>query len=728
MQNGSVNYQANQSLRLFGQACVGVAIGVLLALAFARLLLPPDGPAKTMPEGLLSWNLHNILLKPREKGFYLLALVLGGVCGYAASYRILSERAIAVAIWVSLLISVPLFNVVIGKTLSGQSTPSLIFALLITVAALIAGRSFALLMLARGQPLAMIARWPTERDKDFKQSLWPFFLILGIVTLILIPSSFEAVAARIGLNFHPVSFVFGPALYFLGHNLLPGIDYYSQYGIGLPWLFHFVMGRSADQAVITYTIIVILATWAFYAHLIYLLGWLYRSWIAAGVVAVIPLILAFAHPAEFPAQFFAPSSTVLRYPLLTVCAVLTALWSESPNSLWRLLVMALAAATSTFLETETGIVMTVTAPLVLFLVHPWRSYIIIPIVGFLVATITIFIAELFAVLGPGILQPLFFHRMFEAIFYFAADGFGGWPINWTLKEWTWLYNLVVPGALLATLAVIARSCGANLVDRRRAAVLGFLAASGLMLLFKYVNQSLVGVWQMSAIGPFSILGWWCMALLKHIDPAILLRRVDFDVSREMSKRQIPRMLSNFTASLRNDVALVMVTLALLFLYSPSEARNPGTYGLRAWAKYASLLKWPFSKPKGCVRMSCVPNRPAPSDVALIDSRTRPGQQVAIVVDLYDWAYLIDAHRPPLMLFVPSATIFTEVQYQESLRRLRKQEYIFTPKDSQGRPYFFNTVFDQTVSPLLGTDFNRDGEGERLIAWKRRSAQPLSAAH
>jgi hypothetical protein len=726
MMNRAVpNYQATQSFRLFGQACFGVVIGVLVAVALARLLLPPDGAPQVMPEGLLPWNLHNIFLKPREKGFYLLALVLGGAFGYFETYRIVSEKIASFAIWPALLVSIPLTNRIVGETLVGQSPAARIFAN-VAGPALIIGGLFVALMLARGRPLAAVAQWPSQPDAGAERKLRPFLLLLVAMTLILIPSSFEAVAAKIGLNFHPVSFVFGPALYFLGRGLLPGIDYYSQYSLGVPWLFHFVMGNSADEAVVTYTIIVILAIWAFYAHLIYLLGWLYRSWPAAGLVALIPLILAFCHPADHQAHFFGPSNTVLRYPLLTVCAVLTGLWSESPGNPVRMLAIAAAAAVSIFLETESGIIMTVTAPLVLFMVRPWRASIILPVGAFLAATIVLFIAAIFAVFGPGALQPLFFQRIFDAFLYFGASGFSGLPINWTLSEWNWLYHLVAPGAMLATLGVITRASGTTMVDRRRTAVLGFLALSGLLLLFKFVNQSVTGVWQMSAIGPFSVLGWWCVALLNHIDPAIRLhdnRLADLGPLN----RPMFRPLVAATASLRNDVVIAMIVLVFIFLLTPSERRNPGTYGLRAWAEYPSLLRRPFLRPKGCARMECVPDQPAASDIALIDSRMQPAEQTAIVVDSRDWTYLIGAHRPPLLSFLPSVDIFTEQQLQESLRRLQNQNYIFTPKNADGGPNFYNTDFTQPVTALLGTSFEKDGEGDRLIAWKRRAPQQLGGA-
>ena len=49
-----------------------------------------------------------------------------------------------------------------------------------------------------------------------------YISIIAGLALIIFPSSFQAVAARIGMEMHVVSFLVGPSLYFLGHGLLPG--------------------------------------------------------------------------------------------------------------------------------------------------------------------------------------------------------------------------------------------------------------------------------------------------------------------------------------------------------------------------------------------------------------------------------------------------------------------------------------------------------------------------
>src|ERR1700722_4256087 len=109
------------SFRLFAQACLGVVVGVLLAVAIARLAFPADGRPIAVPDGMLSWTLPNIWLKPREKGFYVLALALGGMFGYFATYRLLPGRITTRNLWLSLIVSVPVVNLIIARTLGGAS-------------------------------------------------------------------------------------------------------------------------------------------------------------------------------------------------------------------------------------------------------------------------------------------------------------------------------------------------------------------------------------------------------------------------------------------------------------------------------------------------------------------------------------------------------------------------------------------------------------------------------
>src|SRR3984957_8944246 len=153
------------SFRLFAQACPGVVVGVLLAVAIARMAFPADGRPAAVPDGLLSWTLPNIWLKPREKGFYVLALALGGMFGYFATYRILPGRVTARNLWLTLIVSVPVVNLIIARTLGGASF------LIPGLAALGLGAALATLICNEGEPL--VSSGPHSAAPDVGPKLGP---------------------------------------------------------------------------------------------------------------------------------------------------------------------------------------------------------------------------------------------------------------------------------------------------------------------------------------------------------------------------------------------------------------------------------------------------------------------------------------------------------------------------------------------------------------------------
>jgi hypothetical protein len=697
-----------RSLRLLGQACVGVVAGSLLAMAIARLAWPPSGYPNGPPTDILPSQASEVFFKPREIGFYLLTLVFGTAGGYFATFKVMEGTKAFYIIWSSLLCSVLLANPIIMATLGG-GYGAWIVAIPLGTAAVVVGL-LGFFLFYYGQPLDTLT---DDRPDDGSRDSVPLW-VLVILTCVVMPSSFLTLAARIGLNFHAVSFAFGPALYFLDRNLLPGIDYYAQYSIGYPWLLHFVMGQSVERTIVIYTITIVLATWLFYAHLIYLLQDLYRSWIAAALVSLIPLILGFLYQPSMPGPLFAPSATILRYPLLIVCTALVGFWAEKPKSFTRILAIAVATGLSIFLETESGIVIAFAAIGTLLLVYPWQIRIVIPLVEFAILSLVICVLLVSLAFGDNAMSVAFFVRLLDGFLNVGVRGFGAAPAAWTLSDWNWLYNFVAPGLMIATLGVTARACGRPDADRKRSAILAFLAASGLMLLVKYANRSFIGVWHSSAVGPFAILGWWCVVIVRRIDQSILRRRITLSDG-------LVRL--RFVFSIRNATAVIMVVFVFIFLRWPNETSNSASYyGLEGWSGYPSLLRWPFSIPGGCIRMDCLSDLPAASDVALVDERTRPGEPV-FIFSLYDWAYLIDAHRPPRSPFLPSPFIFTNDQLNGLLNGLKTQDYVFTAKDAKDQPTFYwRDDIAHAILPILDAEFKRDGEGEKLIAWKRIDAK------
>lgn len=671
---------------LLVQGSAGALIATLIAAALAHGLFPADGPPASTPGGLLSWTLGNIRLEPREKGFYLLALLSGPVGAFLASCRPFRGDISYVA--VLLMAALPPANIYFRSVLQGNMPA---WAGLVVSLALAAAY------------LALVAKRGTNALRQFsnvstEENPRPIVCLLffGLLTLALVPSSFQAVAARIGVEMHVVSFLIGPSLYFLGHGLLPGVDYYAQYGIGLGWIFSFLIGKTAESTITNYVILMVVALWLFFAHLVWILQWLYRSWFAAAVVCLLVLALLF----HTDRNFFDPSSYVLRYPVLTICAGLLARWVAAPFDWTRLLSLAFALALAVFIETETGAVMAIATVLSFLLVSPVAisSLALMAAVG---TSSFVFLAALILfVFGPQALTAQFVIGLLEPLTIYGVAGFGGWPIAWTLREWNWLYNLVTPGIALATIGVMPRILRSGLVDRPRAALVMFFSTCGLLMAAKFINMSIVGLWHVNALGFLVVFGWWAVALVGTVPKRLAV-----------SKQAIPARALAIT---------LMVVFAVALATTSSDQRNPALYGLQSWVRYPSILVYPFRRPDGCTNMSCVLNRPDARDVALIIQRTKPGEQVAIVGDLFDWTYLISAHRPPMMAFLPSAVVFTKRQLDESWKRIGGAEYWFVPKGPDGKPRIDNPDLAAVVLPALEQDFVLDEVGGRLMAWKRKS--------
>lgn len=674
------------SFRFLAQACVGALIGALIALTLAAFLLQIGGRPSEMPGDLLSWNLHNVWPKPREKGFYLFSLFLGTLGAYLASARLWVMPSIVN--WIFLSLSIPIVTFIAAHILMQNDNFSYLYATL--------GVALCFIYFASRKSVKI------SSDKNFLVNTgifkWKNYLILlSLITLILIPKSFVDVAVRIGMEFHVAGTIIGPALYSLNKHLIPGIDYYTQYSMGQPWLFSFLLGHSAEKAMLNYVIFAIMTTWIFFAQLLWLMRWLYRSWIPATIVTFLFLILLF----HGERHFFDPSSSVLRYPLLGVSAWLLARWIANPLAISRNLMLAAVIALSIFMNTETGIITSIAVTVAAFTQGRrfLPTFLSMAILG--TTSLCFLIALIFIAFGTQTFSLLFLNKLFVPLFYFGQYGFGGTPILWNLSSLNWIYNLVVPGIILATLGLLIRSSHSEL-DKPRLAVLVFFAISGLLMMAKFINMSLIALWLMNSLGFLVILMWWANTLA--------LKLKDNEI-------KIPFLHNSVSAS---TTCWGIIGIAVfLFAAFVSDGRNPAALGLASWVKYPSLARSFFYKEDVCTHLACFPGKPSQKDIDLIKQKTKPGEQVAII-DLYDWTYLIGAHRPPLMLFIPSTVIFTKYQLTESLNRLKDVPYLFLVKGKDDVLNFSHDDLKKGLAPTFSKDYVYDGEGENLVAWKRKN--------
>jgi len=501
------------------------------------------------------------------------------------------------------------------------------------------------------------------------------------------------VAERVGYEPHVVSFIIGPATYAFGNHLVPGIDYFTQYSVGLPYLFSWFLGSTGDAAVLNYVRLMVGAMFFFYLGLFYYLQWLLHSWKWALATTVTVLLLQF----HGDRSFFDPSSYVLRYPLLIVTIWATSVWVGRNYSWSSTALVATSIGSSLFLNTETGLyqALAVTAVGAVCSRGSVRGLLISVIPGLGgVAILTIFCRLAF---GEAVISRQFFDGL-TLPFLIYGGGFGGVPIDWRYG-WHILYNIVAPGVAVVTVVLCTRKLWQdNLPSQSRArfAAVMMFCFTALLMSAKYINMSLVGLWHVNAIGFLVVLAWWGQQM-QHL----------FLNTRITSKS------FHFLSAV--CLAGLAATVISLVVYT-NDPRNPNTYGLQAWSQYPALLSpraW-RARPT-CRELACSAPRISPLDIDLINRWAPPGQRVA-VLGSYDWAYLIQARRASWFHFLPSSAIFTRQQLAASS----------VPPDTLFLPRSFGKDHLDSVHPELArlwssdlTQFEAVEVAPNLVVWKKR---------
>jgi len=390
---------------------------------------------------------------------------------------------------------------------------------------------------------------------------------------------------------------------------------------------------------------------------------------------------------------------VLRYPLLTVCGMLLARWVVVPTDWKRALSLSSALAISLFLETETGIISAIGISGAFLVAAGLRFSSLARLAAVAAITAALLGFLVLAVFGPRALTVEFFREWLKPLTIYGVAGFGAVPIQWTLSEWNWLYNLVIPGIALATPAVVYREVYQRAIDPARAALLLFFAICGTLMMAKFINMSLVALWEVNSLGFLIVLGWWCTTFVQELP--------QYD---KLGLGPLP---------LRILASAGLLLIGSIVALTTTDQRNPDLYSVWAWETYPALLTAPLQSQDECRVVDCMANRPDTLDIALIDQRIPAGTPAAIIGDIFDWSFLVGAHRPPLLSFIPSGDIFTEDQLNLSLQRMQTADYWFIAKRPDGTLNITPIVLRDATLSMLEQDFVFDGEGSQLTAWKRR---------
>jgi hypothetical protein len=225
-----------------------------------------------------------------------------------------------------------------------------------------------------------------------------------------------------------------------------------------------------------------------------------------------------------------------------------------------------------------------------------------------------------------------------------------------------------------------------------------LSMFGLGLMVKWVNMSFDALWHVNALPIIVVMAWWIYVGLEYIRA---------NLPSERAERTV------------NVIRGGLVVVACAFLVLVRDDRNPSQYALQAFVVYPSVLLGEFEQ---YPRMHWNRKREAsPADVNLLRLCSLPGERTMIVADL-DWVYLLAAHRPPKMPWLPSPTISAFPFLIDA--SLARSGPVFL-EGTIAQPSFSEPL-ESAVSDRLRTSYHERGVGKKLVVYTQQSAPPAEA--
>ena len=288
-------------------ALFGAAVGVGVSLVVACLIFPaPDTGYDAARQGTLEWARAWGRQEDREKAFFALTLIFGVTLGYLGAARYAAGRRLTTWSIIATIALVPGSNLAIGAAMKSNPWSAAGYAALL-LTALAAVLWFLRWSAGAAAPVSSDAAAPAVRAGATRDVL-AGILSVAIMTLAVVPLNARTVAATIGFDMHMASFMVGPATYSFAPNLLPGLDYFTQYSVGTPWIFSFFLAPTATQTMVNAVWFVVAEMLFFQLTLLFFLRWLLGGWRWALFVGLVCLVLQFTTEAPL----FAPSSTAVE--------------------------------------------------------------------------------------------------------------------------------------------------------------------------------------------------------------------------------------------------------------------------------------------------------------------------------------------------------------------------------------------------------------------------------
>lgn len=628
----TINQSDKSYLKRIYAGLFGVGIGFYAAL-IVSILFPFLGNGSQ--DQILDWTKHVITPEPIEKTLYFLSLVFGGL-GAAVTCKMQSGTSLKTKIIFLCLLAL-LANYIAKFSLKNETILFSVGGLLLTIGIYI----YEYKKQNKNQNINnKIDSIIPERKIYFNK----IGLISGAFLLffLFIPYSFEHVAAVIGPEMHVASYIFGPALYAKA-NLIPGVDFYNQYSLGYGQIFKNFLGTSFHDALTNYVKGITVYSYLFALQLFAFLTWLYRSWIL-GIFGSILISCMLFHTEK---NFFDPSSFCLRYPFYII-VITSYLYYLQKNNLLSLIVLGATLAAGIFLSPETGLYQTLGILFVEFCRKSLFKPKLIRLFKISLMAAIFFLLITIVFYRDGMINKKFWIGLAEPLILFGSINFGACSLRWTniwmgtYGEYHIIYNIICPAICIAVCGQAIH--GINEQEKRGLAVLYF-ASTGLLLLTKYINMSIIVLWLVNSIGVLTAT-------------IFIIQKINFQFKNKFC-----------------EVVCLLIIFAGFTLFC-NDSRNLSLYGLNSWAKYPSIPKKLLGqiKSREQINLNQFVNQ---KDLEFVKAEFKSGSALPLL-SLYDYVFLIENQSTPVFAFIPSSVMFTKNQILISVEKLKKYKTIILP--------------------------------------------------
>ena len=561
---------------------------------------------------------------------------------------------------------------------------------------------------------------PESRSQDVRTPwanvLLHALVVIAVGSLLYVPDYRSMAGTFLNLErFHHWHFFAVMPTHAYLQGLVPVLESYSQYGVGLPVIMGNLcrlLGDFSHANVVwlgmTYGVLYFIALYAL------LWAWLQDAWWSVAGLALAILLQQFCGLNAPEVLWQYPSSTILRSPFDVWVFLL--LSGHLYRGRWGYLVVAaVVVALATFWESDTGLYLA--GGYVAYCAYCWIDDVrthgwdwvaactylttgaIAPIV-FLLLT--------WLVVGGAIFTALFWIRFLEPLRLFRS-GFGMLPMP--APQWGNLYIFLTPGlyVLAAVLALVA-ALRLSTQPWRGGYLLGALGVYGAGIYHQYVGRSHPWNWFHVCL-PFVVLG-------------IVLTRVALQ-RLEIRLRDRPQRAAGAHLVVRGAQLVPLIVLGtaiVLLIAAPTVRSYPGILSGR-W--FIPGVDWNFpgagfrtiDSQRGHDRLETMARR---------IQEAVPAQEPVAILSEFDGILYVMAQRRPFSRFVPIyPAVALDSQAEEVVDALGnpRLRYLFWDRLPDSQPW--GTYLPTLLGPRVVADFERIDVVDKFEVWRRRPPAPPS---